>query len=519
MKKIKAFLLNSYVQLFCSALLAALPMTFPSLFLLSWVAFVPFFCAVLKTARMTSVFSSAVKGLFFGFFYHFFVYFWFLWMYPLDFAGLSESESLFVVLLAWLGISLIHGILFMIPTLLCHLVSRKIQSPPFLLFTAVFGILLSERITEYSALAFPWVRISLGQYRAPVLIQSASVWGIEGVDFLILLVSALLTLALVNAFAAKRAFLIGACALFSVNLLFGACALSREEAGEKLTVTSVQGCILAGEQWSGNSSALETYSDLTKENTDENVQLVVWPEGAVPVNLYHSESLQEYYGELSAQIDTPILMGCFWKLDQKSSNSAVLVDENGVSDVYTKRHLVPFGEYLPYRAILSRFVPVLGEINVLSEDMAEGVNSGILKTEKGKIGTVICFESVFPSLARQSVLDGAELLVVITNDGWYKDSPAVWQHLAHAVFRSVENGRATVRCASSGVSAFIDGKGRAQSELGPLKRGTLTDTVTFSHHTTLYTAMGRILLPLLSASFVISLAALLWWERRQKNGR
>ena len=514
----KNIMSNSYILLLLSALLAALPMTFPSLFLLSWVAFVPFFLVILKIKK-SSLMRSAFKGIFFGFLYHAFVYFWFLWMYPLDFAGLSNGESLFVVLLAWLGISLLHGVLFAIPTGLCRLVSKKIQSPAFLLFAAVFGVLLSEHITEYSALAFPWVRISLGQYRAPVLIQSASVWGIEGVDFLILLVSALLALGLVSALATRKVLIVSACALFTLNLLFGVVALTWNERGKELTVTSVQGCILAGEQWSGNSSALETYSDLTKEKSDENAKLVVWPEGAVPINLYSSKTLQDHYKELSAEIDTPILMGCFWKEAGKSSNSAVLVDENGISNAYTKRHLVPFGEYLPYREILSQLVPVLSEINVLSEDLAQGEDSGILETEDGKIGTVICFESVFPSLARESVLDGAQLLVVITNDGWYKDSPAVWQHLAHAVFRSVENSRATVRCASSGVSAFIDGKGRVQSELGPLKRGTLTDTVTFSDSVTVYTAMGRVLLPVLSASFLISFAVLLFLERRQKNGR
>ncbi len=519
MKRKKAFLLNSYVQLLCSALLAALPMMFPSLFLLSWVAFLPFFHVVLKTSGKVKFFSSAFRGSFFGFFYHFFVYFWFLWMYPLDFAGLNEGESLFVVCLAWLGISLLHGVLFAIPTALCHLVSKKIKSSAFLLFTAVFGILLSERITELSALAFPWVRISLGQYRAPVLIQAASVLGIEGVDFIILLFSALLALAFFTAYEKKRVFLISACALFSINLLFGFVMLSVNENGETLKVTSVQGCILAGEQWSGNSSALETYTDLTLENTEDGTELIVWPESAVPVNLYESTALQEYYKELSAEIDTPILMGCFWKLEGKSSNSAVLVNENEISDAYTKRHLVPFGEYLPYRDVLSRLVPVLGEINVLSEDLAQGSESKIFETEKGKIGTVICFESVFPSLVRKSVRDGAELLVIVTNDGWYKDSPAVWQHLAHAVFRSVENGRSTVRCASSGVSAFIDAKGRVQSELGPLKSGTLSDTVSFSERTTPYTAMGRVLLPALSIVYVVLFVSLLLLERRKQNGR
>lgn len=505
------------VLLLLSALFAALPLTFPSLFLLSWVAFVPFFQVILRESGKGTFWKAVGRGIFFGFFYHAFVYFWFLWMYPMDFVGMNGAESVFVVLLAWLGISFFHGVLFSLPTLLCHMVSKKIRNRPFLLFTAVFGILLAERITEFSALAFPWVRISLGQYRVPVLIQFASVFGIEGVDLLILSVSALLALAIVSEKKGRLGSLSLAAGVFCGNLIFGLVLLSVPSGGESMTVTAVQGCILAEEQWSGNSSALETYTELTEENVAEDCELVVWPEGAVPVNLYGSESLQNYYKELSAKIDTPILMGCFWRLDGKSANGAVLLDEDGLSEAYIKRHLVPFGEYMPYRDVLSRALPVLTEINALEEDMAEGTESVLMQTEKGKIGAVICFESVFPELVSESVREGAELLVIITNDGWYKDSPGVWQHLAHAVFRSVENGRSTVRCASSGVSAFIDGKGRVQCELGPLERGTLTDTVTFSDTTTVYTAVGRVLLPGLSVIFVILSAAFLLSERRKKN--
>lgn len=491
-------------------------MTFPSLFFLSWVAFVPLFLVILRESGKGPLLRAAGRGVFFGFFYHAFVYFWFLWMYPLDFAGLTGAESVFVVILGWLGISLIHGVLFAVPTLLCHWVAKRLPSTPFLLFTAVFAFLLAEWVTELSPLAFPWVRVSLGQYRAPILIQLASVLGIEGVDLLILSVSAFLAWGLFCEKNHRAPILLSAAAVFLSNLVFGFALLSRDAGGESLTVTSLQGCILAGEQWSGESSALETYTEMT-ESVPEETELVVWPESAVPVNLYLSNSLQDEYLLLSERIDKPILMGCFWKMDGKSTNSAVLVNEGTISEAYTKRHLVPFGEYLPYRDVLSRILPVLGEINVLKSDLAQGTDSALFSLNEKKLGGIICFESVFPSLVRESVRDGAEILVVMTNDGWYKDSPAVYQHLAHAVFRSVENGRSTVRCASSGVSAFIDETGRIQSELGPLQRGTLTERVTFSDSVTPYTAMGRITLPVLAALFFFGFVTLFALERRRKH--
>ena len=154
MKRFCTFFTKPYVLLFVSALCAALPLTVPSLFLLSWVAFVPFFLVLLQGVGNTTARRALAHGMFFGFFYYVFVYFWFLWLYPLDFAGLDEAASLFVVLLAWLGISLLHGALFMIPTLLCHLVSKKIHRRAFLLFTAIVGIILAEWIPTLSDLPF-----------------------------------------------------------------------------------------------------------------------------------------------------------------------------------------------------------------------------------------------------------------------------------------------------------------------------------------------------------------------------
>lgn len=517
MKQIRRFFAKPFVLLALSAFCAALPLTLPSLFLLSWVAFVPFFLVVLRTAGTGKIRNALTRGVLFGFLYHVFVYYWFLWLYPLDFAGLDRLASLFVVLLAWLGISLLHGALFAIPTLLCHLASKKIQNRPFLLFTAVLGVLIAEWIPTLSDLAFPWVRLSLGHYKAPVMIQFVSVLGIYGLDFLLLVFSALLTLAVTDGNRKKRlALVLSAALLFTSNLLFGVFRLSVQEKGESITVSSVQGCVLSGEKWSGQST-LDVFVDLSREAPD--CDLILWPESAVPVNLAAYPELLEEYKKLSAELDTPMMMGCFWILDGKTSNSVILLEEDSVSDVYSKRHLVPFGEKMPYRALLSRLLPVLEEINMLSSDLAEGEGSVLIESGKGSMGSIVCFESLFPELTRQSVKDGAELIVLVTNDSWYKDSPGVWQHLAHAVFRSVENSRSTARCANSGVSAFIDSRGRITSLLGPLEKGVLTDEVSFSEENTVYTLVGDLILPLLTVLWLFAAGLSYFTERRKKYGR
>lgn len=506
---------SPYALLFISALLAALPLSFSFLAPLCWIALVPFFLVILKGSEKNCCRRAIGCGLFFGFFYHFFVYFWFLWLYPLDFAGFSGSESLFVVLLAWIGISFVHGSLFILPFLACHLAKKIIPKKSFLLFTAVLFVLIAEWIPSLSELAFPWVRLALGLYRAPVFIQFASVLGIEGVEFLLLSVSALIAFGIFK--KGKRAIIFSlAAALFCANFVFGLCRLSIPEKGETITASLVQGNVLSAEKWH-SANSLEIYTSLS-ESVKES-EMIVWPESALTQNLATHPTLLSTLQSLSEEVDAPILTGCFWKLDGVSSNSALLVTADSVSAPYTKRHLVPFGETMPYRNVLTRGLPLLEEINMLSSDLAKGDSSALFESEKGKIGAIICFESIFPEITRQSVKDGAEMIALVTNDSWYEDSPAVWQHLAHAVFRSVENARSTLRCANSGVSAFIDSRGRIKAYLDPLRRGVITEKVSFSNQSTPFTVLGNVCLPVLAVLWLGTGACLLAKERRGIGAR
>ena len=164
---------------------------------------------------------------------------------------------------------------------------------------------------------------------------------------------------------------------------------------------------------------------------------------------------------------------------------------------YTKRQLVPFGEYMPYQKTLSKIFPFLTELNIVEDDYVSGNSTAIMDAAGGKIGNIICFESIYPYLARKSVLDGAELMVEVTNDSWLKDSPAIKQHLAHGIFRSIENGRYLIRSANSGISAVIDPCGRVVSQLDVNEQGVICESVYFCNQQTLYTKMGGILFPTL----------------------
>ncbi|MDO4608143.1 MAG: apolipoprotein N-acyltransferase [Clostridia bacterium] len=498
--KIKKFITNPMFLICISAVISALPFTFDFLYPISWVSFVPLFLAIIKNPpqKIRQMFGY---GFLFGLVYHICIYYWFIWFYPLDYADLGSVLSIVVVCLAWFGISLVHGVLWCIPTMLCGVMAKRVKNPLCLSALMIVGIMLSQKITSFSEVSFPWVRISLTQYRATALIQSASLFGIDGVDIIILSVNALIAAALICPVKPKKIAAIAATGIFIANLSFGLVRLNTEiKTEESLNILTVQGSVASEDKWDydGDKVCFETYQKLTTQNITDNTDLVLWPESAVPVE-YRSNKRLKKYQKLAKEVDTPILAGILKKEKGILTNNAMLIDKASISEPYTKRMLVPFGEYMPYRQVLAKAFPFLENINVLEEDYTAGKDSALIEIKGKAVGNVICFESIYPSLARESTLDGAELLVEVTNDSWLKDSPAMKQHLAHGVFRSVENSRALVRSANSGISATIDSRGRIIKELAAEEQGVIADTVYFENEKTLYTKTGDIIFPIYMA--------------------
>lgn len=491
--KIKAILTKPMVLLFLSAVLSALPLTFSNLFLLSWVSFIPLFYVLITKSGDKPRYAIA-RGLLYGFIYHICVYYWFIWFYPLDYVNLTKGASVAVVCLAWFGISVVHGVLWCIPFLCCCFVKKITHNKLFLSTTAIVGIIAAQKITALGELSFPWTRVSLGQYKATAIIQSVSVFGSDGLDMLILFVNAFLTLFIV--YKNKKRILACAAALllFFANLSFGIIRLNKPIQGKDFTIMTVQASIPQDEKWDsdGDKICLEAYTALTKKNFTDKVDLILWPESAVP-KIYTSEKSLKPYKKLSQEFNTPILAGIILRSNKVNTNNTLLINGDGLKATYTKRQMVPFGEYMPYKALLSKLFPVLTNLNIIEDDYIAGTNANIMDVNGSKIGNVICFESIYPYLTRQSVLDGAELMVEATNDSWLETSPAMYQHLAHGVFRSVENGRYIIRSANSGISAVIDSRGNIKSHIDINKQGTITDTVQLYSQQTIYNKFGNLI--------------------------
>ncbi len=322
---------------------------------------------------------------------------------------------------------------------------------------------------------FPWLDLGYTQFSHPLLIQVSDLCGHHGVTFLIVMVNCLLVAALGNSpaklFRPSRPGAAVLTALLFLALAFGYSlvryrGIAAELTGaEHLKVAVIQGNIPQGEKWRADTqeTTLDKYMNLTaREMSANSPDLLVWPETAMPFFLLESPDLYRLES-LAVTGGAAILTGApFRELDPSRHlvryyNSAFLINRQGrVTGRYDKEHLVPFGEYVP----LKRFLFFLGPVVETIADFSRGTNLRPIPCQNTGVGVLICFESIFPDLARRQTAAGAGLLVNITNDAWYGRSSAPWQSLSMAVFRAVENRRSLARAANTGVSGFIDPLGR-----------------------------------------------------------
>lgn len=496
----------SYILLFVCGALAALPYIFEFLFLLPYFALIPLFVIA---KRKKSVYRH---GLCFSMGYYLVVYHWFCYLYPMDFAGISRLGSIGVIALAWVGLSFLQAVgTAFVPVLYRHL--SKGRHWLFVPFLGAAAWCVCEWAQNLFWFGVPWARLSVTQHRVLPIIQSASVIGSLGVSFLIALIAAFLSEAYIRYCEGKRVnapVLVASC-IFIVNFVFGAVTLNLPQSkNDTVIAAAIQGNISSSDKWADNSvsASLDVYCSLTEDAVKKtSAKLVVWPETVIISSLNLSEYVTDTVSELSDRLDCYIAVGSFYSEGENDYNAVYLFHPDGSinENVYKKRHLVPFGEYLPMADLLYAVCPPLKSINMFDQPLSQGTESELFKTPIGKIGALVCFDSIYEGLTLDSVRDGAELIVLSTNDSWYKDSAAVRQHNGHAVLRAVENGRCIVRAANTGISTVISDKGRIITSLPPLTDGYVFAEVSTSDQRTLFSYTGNLTV-LLSAIYIAFLS-------------
>ena len=491
--------------LLLGAALTALTLIFPTVGFLEWVTMVPLLIGAYRLCESEECTLRRAYG--YGFLtvyvFYFVIYHWFVRLYPLDFVGMDNASSAVVIASGWLGLPILQaavgGLIFLVFRLMhkTTVFDRYPLLKPFA-FAALWVIF--EWTSTLSWAGVPWGRLCLGQIEMLPILQSASLFGSYFVSFLLLAVNGLLAFLILDRTKSLVCGIVAA-SIFCSNLLFGVVVrLVPEKEGESLRVAVIQGNVNSHEKWDSNSGSniRKIYRDLSLEAAGQGAELIVWPESTLPYVLNRNFSLKEYVSSLAIECNATLIIGAFYYDDEtepiRNDNALFMVTPDGeISEtVYAKRHLVPFGEYVPMRELIMFLIPPLAELSALDEDVTLGVDSALFDLPEGKVGSLICFDSIYEQLTLDSVRDGADLMVISSNDSWFYDSAAVYQHQAQAQLRAIESGRYVVRAANTGISTVISNEGDLLAWIDPLTTGYRVADVRMRTSHTLYNVIGNL---------------------------
>lgn len=502
--------------LLIGAIFTALTLVYPSVGLLEWLAMIPLLIGAYRLCeeRECTLRRAYGYGFLTVYVFYFVIYHWFVNLYPLDFVGMDNASSAVVIAAGWFGLPLLQAIPGGLVFLLFRLMhkSKIFERAPLLrpfAFAALWVVF--EWSSTLSWAGVPWGRLALGQIKLLPMLQSASLFGSYFVSFLIVAVNGLLAYALLYSLRSTLCVSLASVLFFS-NLLFGVTVRLLPEAteGETVTVAVIQGNINSHDKWDEHSgtSIREIYADLTHQAAERGAELVVWPESAMPYTLNQSTSLRAFVSALAKECRVTLIVGAFYYENEpvlRNENALFMVTPNGeISEtVYAKRHLVPFGEYVPMREIIMTLIPPLANLSALDEDVTPGVGTALFETPWGSLGSLICFDSIYEELTLDSVRDGAGLMMISSNDSWFYDSAAVYQHQAQAQLRAIESGRYFARAANTGISTIISNEGELLAWQDPLTTGYGIAEVHVRSQRTLYTVVGNLFVYLCIAFSVI----------------
>ncbi len=350
---------------------------------------------------------------------------------------------------------------------------------------------------------FPWGLLGTCLYTRTTLIQVADVTGVYGVSFVIVVVNASLAMAWMlpgkkNSLGRVAGAMIPCVVALVLVVAYGRMRVAEidlaMDGAEKTRVSVVQGNIRQADKWDlqYQESTVDIYCDLSLQAAAKQPDLIVWPETALPFYYGLDLVLSERVDQCIRQVKTWFLVGSP-ALGENSQgytyyNRAHMINRFSVAtDRYDKVHLVPFGEYVP----LGRYLTFLGKLTAQAGDFTSGKKQSLpLRYDRGAAGVLICFEIIFPGLARSMVNNGAKIFVTITNDAWFGRTSAPVQHFSMAVFRAIENRRAVARAANTGISGFIDPLGRIVATTDLYTRTTLTRPLPMVNTVTLYSIAG-----------------------------
>jgi len=360
-----------------------------------------------------------------------------------------------------------------------------------------------EWVRQLGQLGTTWGDISVAQHANLEILQICKFTGPWGVTFLVVMINMLIVERIrmwqvrgTKWSQDRSCFAVIVALLLSISIGFGRRLLQIEHLHPTFKVAALQPSIDPNVDWDSSgrpadpnyvTSTMKAYVD---RGTSSGAQVVVWPETVFPGYLRDDPVLASIVVAEATSHKQTILVGTpeRYPIGGPEGNALTVVSPAGViGNSYLKRHLVPWGEYVPFRNLF----PILSALHLTLLDRKFGDPvQPLFQSPEGPLGSVICYESSYPELTREEVARGAGLLAIVTDDTWYGRTAAPYQHANFAVLRAVENDRYVVRAAATGISLIVDPNGRVIAQAPLFTPSTLVAGVEARHRLTFYSRYG-----------------------------
>lgn len=502
-----------------SAGLQILIFPLPNLYMFCWIALAPLLVALLRARRPNTLqltegpkllpatpWQGFVLGYVAGIIWYAGTCYW-IYSVMRHYGGVDTFSALGILFLFCLYLGLYHGAF----GLLIGFLARNDSHRRVLVLAPVVWVAVELARTRITG--FPWDLLGIAQVDNIPLSRLATVTGVYGLSFEIMVVNvAFAAVFLLRRNSRKQLLLaaVAAAVVLQSGLWVPGPTLTPDHTAF-LVQANVP--ILEGSDWTkdyfDNTLRELTVLSLRPPNAPaQRPDVIAWPESPAP--FYSGDPVfRQAISDIARQSQAWVVAGSIGVKNATPGqptqifNSAVLVSPAGdwVSR-YDKFHLVPFGEYVPFKRIFSFAGGLTKEVG----DFTPGANHEPLNAGGTKLGAFICYESIFPDEIRQLAANGAQAFVNISNDGWYGDSGAYAQHLKQARMRAVENDRWLLRDTNTGVTASIDPYGRIVASIPRKVRATLAAPYALNSVTTFYTRYGDWFAYLCAIISVVALA-------------
>ncbi len=463
-----------------SGILLALSFQKFNVFFFAWIAFIPLlFCCY----KNNSLKSSFFYGLIAGFICNVISLFW---LFPFLYYNLnSYIQTVFVSCLLWGYLALY----FSLWTVFINLIQKKFV-PSIVIFFAPFFWMLLEYIRTFFLTGFPWNLLGYSQTPFLYFIQIADIFSVYGISFIVVLINILLFYFIK---LKQKKFLITTIIIFSIILLYGFIRINNLNISNqnKIVAGIIQPNVDQYKKWDlkYKESIIEEIKQSAKSFENKNIDIMVYPETVLP-GFLEEPGFKDLITDISANAKIS-LIGVPCSDNEKFYNSIFAFDIKGkVIDKHYKTHLVIFGEFIPFRNILSKFFSIFNSLG----DFDKGEQMDVFCFENIYIGSLICSENFFSHLSRKLVNKGAKILINHTNDAWFLDSAAPYQHFGMNIFRAIENRKYMIVCANTGISSVIDLTGKVLQQTQLNENANFYCLVYQNSYKTIYDKFGNGLL-------------------------